>query len=125
VHHYINYITIISIIFLIIAIIANHNFASWVGIHCKKQAGRIIHHGGSLLVPMQQRRMAGAAAMSMRSTCGCGSLGAESHAWVVLRLQRLQKGRSLKPKAVDRKKRAAETRQRRKALQDGLKMKCV
>ena len=31
----------------------------------------------------------GEAAMSMRSTRGCGSLDAESHAWEVLRLKRL------------------------------------
>jgi hypothetical protein len=41
-HYYFNYITIITIIFLIIAIIANQNYAKWVGIHCKKQADRII-----------------------------------------------------------------------------------
>jgi hypothetical protein len=40
--------------------------------------------------PMQQRWMAGAAAMSMRSTSDCGSLGAESHAWVVLLFRRVQ-----------------------------------
>jgi hypothetical protein len=46
--------------------------------------------------PMQQRWMEGAAAMSMRSTRGCGSLGAESHAWEVLRFGRLPIGSSLR-----------------------------
>jgi hypothetical protein len=66
---------------------------------------------------MQLRWMEGGAAMSMRSTRGCGSLGAENHAWEVLRLGGLTveetADRQL-AKDVDRKKRAAETRRRRK-----------
>ncbi len=46
--------------------------------------------------PKQQLWMAGAAAMSMRSTSGCGSLDVESHAWVVSLLRRLPKGGSLR-----------------------------
>ena len=46
--------------------------------------------------PMQQRWMEGKAAMSMRSTRGCGSLDAESHAWEVLRLRRLPIDSSLR-----------------------------
>jgi hypothetical protein len=41
---------------------------------------------------IQQRRLAGVAAISMRSTCGCGNLGVASHAWVVCQLRRLQRG---------------------------------
>ncbi len=38
---------------------------------------------------IQQLRMAGVAAMLMRSICGCGNLGLASHAWVVWHLRRL------------------------------------
>jgi hypothetical protein len=52
--------------------------------------------------PMQQRWMAGAVAMSKRTTSGCGSLGAESHAcqWEVLWLRRLPIGSSLRRRLV-------------------------
>ena len=43
----------------------------------------------------QQRWTAGVAAMSMRLTRGCGSLGVASHAWVVCQLRWLKKGRRL------------------------------
>jgi hypothetical protein len=52
--------------------------------------------------------------MSMRSTRGCGSLGAESHAWGLM----VEKTADRQPelaKDVDRKKRAVETRRRRRA----------
>ena len=39
--------------------------------------------------------MEGVAAMSMRLTHGCGSLGVASHAWVVCQLKRLMTGRRL------------------------------
>ena len=45
-----HYITIISIIFLIICIIPKQKVTIWVGIHCRLQSNRIIHHGGSLFV---------------------------------------------------------------------------
>ncbi len=45
---------------------------------------------------MQQRWMADAAAMFMRSTRDCVTLGAESQAWEVLRLRRLPIGSSLR-----------------------------
>ncbi len=37
----------------------------------------------------------GVAAMSMRSTCGCGNLGVASSSWVVCQLRRLQRGSKL------------------------------
>ena len=41
-----HYVTIIAIIFSIIRIIPKQKVAFSVGIHCRLQANRIIHHGG-------------------------------------------------------------------------------
>ncbi len=57
--------------------------------------------------------MAGAAAMSMRSTYGCGSVGAEKPGLGGLTVE--ETAHRQLAKDVDWKKREAETRQRRKA----------
>jgi hypothetical protein len=50
-----HYVTIIAIIFSIICIITKQKVAFWDGIHCRLQANRIIHHGGSLFIASNSR----------------------------------------------------------------------
>ena len=48
-YYYCNYVTIIAIIVSIIRIIPQPKVAFRVGIHCRLQANRIIHHGRTVL----------------------------------------------------------------------------
>jgi hypothetical protein len=64
-----------------------------------------------------------AAAMSMRSTCGCGSSGAESHAWEVLRLRKLPIGSSLRTLTVRSVRQRLFSVARR--IKPDRKLKCV
>ena len=45
-----DYVTIIAIISSIIRIMPQPNVAFWVGIHCRLQANRIIHHGTTVFI---------------------------------------------------------------------------